>query len=117
MQFLTVPVFSSTFSFLCQYVDESVEVGIAGAEAARQEVATTLGYADAVREDFEFSDLAGPLGRVDVQPFLDEGHEPRDLYGVVGSSRAMNNFDFHHVLGAALRIFYVWHGAFISRLC
>ena len=40
-----------------------------------------------------------------VQPILDEVHETRDLYLVVLSRRAVNDFDFHSVLRSAFHIF------------
>jgi len=80
---------------LPQVIDQRPEVGIASAEAARQKVAAALGDAFTVGEHLEFADLPGPLHGIDVQSLFDQGHEPRDLLGVVGSSRAMNDFNLH----------------------
>src|SRR5262245_42728597 len=98
-RFRTAPAFSPSFScLLCQNVDQRVEVGVACAEAARKEVPAAPGDAHSVGEYLKFADFSRPLHRVDVQAFFDEGHEPRDLLGVVGSSGAVDDFDFQGVL-------------------
>src|SRR5215467_1503613 len=58
----------------------------------------------AIHKDLELTGLARTFYGVDVQPLLDQGHEPRDLFGVVGSSRAMDDFDSHHLLRFALSL-------------
>ena len=78
-----------------ELLDHLIEVGIAGAETAREPVSATPGNLLAVGEHFELSCLAGDHGGCDSEILLDEGHETRDLGLVILSGGAVDDFDFH----------------------
>ena len=89
---------------LDQQLDHAVEIGIAGAKTPRKPVPAAPGDRLAVREHVELTSRARRTDGVNVQAFLDEGHETRDLGAVVLSRRAMNDFDLHSVLRFIPRI-------------
>lgn len=76
-------------------IDDGVEVGISGAELAREPVSAAGGNFFAVGEHVELTGIAWREDWVDAEPFLDEGRETRDLRGVVVSGGTVNDFDFH----------------------
>jgi hypothetical protein len=78
-----------------ELIDDAVEVGISGAEFSREPVSAASGNFFAVGEHVELTGFAGREDWVDVEPFLHEGRETRDLRRVVVSRGAMNYFDFH----------------------
>src|ERR1700756_111919 len=80
---------------ILELFDDLVEVGIAGAEAAGEPVASALDDLLAVGDYVELTYLAADHGSVDSQFLLDEGHETRDLGLVVSSGGAVDDFDFH----------------------
>jgi hypothetical protein len=82
---------------LLEPLNYALELGIAGAKAARQPIAATLGNLLAVSNHVE---LTGPARRkhgVYVEALLNEGHETRDLRAVVLSGRTVDDLDFHSV--------------------
>jgi hypothetical protein len=89
---------------LLELLDQAIKIGVAGAEASREPVPTALGNHLAVREHLELTGLTRHKNGFKAQAIFDEGHETRDLYLVVLSPRAVNDFDLHSILQSALRI-------------
>jgi hypothetical protein len=90
-----------TRTALLELVDHTMEIGIAGAKAPCDPILTSPGNPLAVREHLELSRLTRDQDAFQVQAFLDEGRETRDLDFVVLSRRAMNDFDLHSILQSA----------------
>jgi hypothetical protein len=82
-------------------LDHVIEVGIAGAKATRDPVATTFGNLLAVGNHLKLTGLPGHEDGVDVEALLDQGHETRDLGFIVPSRRTVNDLDVHWVLQAS----------------
>jgi hypothetical protein len=82
---------------LLELVDDAIEVGVAGAKLARDEVAAALGHLLAVRDHVELAGGAGCADRINSEALLDEGHETRDLSLVIVSGGAVNDLDLHTV--------------------
>ena len=80
---------------LLELLDQAIKIGVAGAEASRQPVPAALGNHLAVREHRELTGLTRSKNGFNAQAILDEGHKTRDLYLVVLSRRAVNDFDLH----------------------
>jgi len=78
--------------------DDGVGIGVAGAEFAGDEVAAARGDRFAVDDHVELAGFAGSANRINAEAILDEGRETRDLRGIVVSSGAVHDFDFHSVL-------------------
>ena len=91
-----------TRAVLLELLDHAIEIRIAGAKPPSEPVPTTLGDSLAVRDHLELTDLAGRSHRFNIEVFLDEGHETRDLGIVVLSRGAVNDFYLHAVLQSAL---------------
>ena len=89
-----------------ELLDQAIKIGVAGAEASREPVPAALGNHLAVREHLELTGLTRPKNGLNAQVTLDGGHETRDLYLVVLSRRAVNDFDLHSVRQSALQICY-----------
>lgn len=85
-------------------VDDGVEVGVAGAEFAGDEIAAASGDFFAVDDDVELAGATGRANGIDAEALLDKGRETRDLRAVVVSRGAVNNFDFHGALLAIGRL-------------
>jgi hypothetical protein len=79
-------------------LDDAVEFGIPSAKAAREPIAAARRNGFAVHDHVKLTRCTGYFDGFDTQALLNEGHETRDLGFVVGSRRAMNDFDFHFVL-------------------
>src|SRR5439155_8764031 len=74
-------------------LDQTIEIGIAGAESPSEPVPPALGDSLPVRDHVE---LTGPARRrhgLNIEALLDEGHEPRGLGCVVLSRRAVDVLD------------------------
>jgi hypothetical protein len=84
--------------------DDAIEIRIAGAKGSREPVSAALGEHLAVGKHLELTGLTRRKNGFNAQALLDEGHETRDLYLVVLSRRAVNDFDLHFVLPSALQI-------------
>lgn len=89
----------AAFAVALKLLDDAFEVGIAGAEFAREPVAASRGDGLAVGEHVELTGLARSAHGLNAEAILDEGRETRDLGSVVVSGRAVNDFDFHVGLG------------------
>jgi hypothetical protein len=79
-------------------LDDAVQFGIPSAKAAREPIAATRRNGFAIHDHVKLTSRTGYFYSFDTQALLNEGHETRDLGFVVGSRRAMNDFDFHFVL-------------------
>jgi hypothetical protein len=89
---------------LFELLDDAIKFWIAGAKASREPVSAALGNPLAVRKHLELTGPTRSKNRLNVQAVLDEGHETRDLYLVVLSRRAVNDFDLHSVLRSAMQM-------------
>lgn len=89
---------------LLELLDQAIKIGVASAEGSREPVPAAFGNHLAVREHLELTGLTRRKNGFNTQAILDEGHETRDLYLVVLSGRAVNDFNLHSVLQSALQI-------------
>ncbi|MBV8207046.1 MAG: hypothetical protein JO041_09660 [Acidobacteria bacterium] len=88
-----VPTTRNALLALFDLFDDAVGVGVAGAESAREPVATAGGDRFAVDEHIELAGFAGRANRIDAETTLNQGRETRDLRGIVVSGGTMNDFD------------------------
>jgi hypothetical protein len=79
-------------------LDHAIEIGVAGSKSPREPISTALGNPLAFGDHVELTGFTRCNDGFDVQAFLDEGRETRDLGIVVLSGRAVNDFDLHSVL-------------------
>jgi hypothetical protein len=72
-----------------------IEVGISSPKHSSKPVTTALDNADAVRDYFKLAGSAFDHGRFNTESGPDEGHEPRSLRFISGSSRTVDDLNLH----------------------
>lgn len=82
-------------------LDHIIEIWIPRAKSSRQPIAPSRRDLLAVRHHIELAMLTRRAERINAQPFLDQGHETRDLEPVVLSRRTMHDFNLHPSLQSA----------------
>jgi len=93
---------AASLAVFFQLLDHPFQVGIAGAKAPCEPVPSALGDLLAIRDHSKLTGLPGRKYHFHVWAILEEVHETRDLYFVVLSRRAVNDFDLHGILWSAL---------------
>lgn len=83
------------FPFQC--FNHGIEVGVAGAEAAREPVSSTPGNEFAIRENSELAGITGDLECLHPEALLDLRRETRGFRAIVPSSGAMDDLDLHAI--------------------
>lgn len=89
---------SKSCAVFFEQIDYIVQVGISGAETAREPVSTALGNELTVGDYFKLAGLSRSRHSINSEAFLDEGRETRDLRLVILSSRAVDDLYLHGVL-------------------
>ena len=83
---------------LLKLVNHAIEIRIAGAKAPGEPVAAALRHGLAIGQHSKLAGLARRNHRIDSEPFLNQGHETRDLGFVALSRRAGTYLNVHSVL-------------------
>jgi hypothetical protein len=81
---------------------DPIQIRIPSSKFPRDEIPAALRNLLPVHQHIELTGASRPQHRLDPDPFLDEGHETRDLSSIVHSSRAMHNFNPHFVFSVSL---------------
>jgi hypothetical protein len=98
---LTFPP-AALFSVLLQFLDHSIQIRIPSPEAPRKPVSPSLRDLLPIRHNIKLTRLSRHKHYFHIQPILDQVHETRDLYLVILSRRAVNDFNLHHILRSGL---------------
>ena len=93
---------AASLAALLQFLYHAIQIRIPSAKASCEPVPPSLCDLLAIRHHIELTSLSRRKYHFHIQPILDEVHETRDLYFVVLSRRAVNDFDLHSILRSAL---------------
>lgn len=93
---------AALLSALLQFLDHAFQIRIPGTEAPRKPVSASFRDLLPIRHNIELARLSRHKRYFHIQPALDQVHETRDLYLVVLSSRAVNDFNLHRFLRSGL---------------